>query len=382
MEMIRHIPPGGNWKNIPEYIPSRRLEKIRKSGGRTTYYGRLSWDKPAYTITTYFNRPGNGTYIHPEQNRLISFREAARIQSFPDAYRFFGPKSALLDQIGNAVPPLLAEVIARAIPGETVADIFAGAGGLSFGFKLAGYTPITALEMNVHSARTYEYNHPEARVIRGDATKEDALEEFTESIIEVVGEGKLDALIGGPPCQGFSTAGWRRANDPRNMLWRAYFEAVERLKPRWFLMENVPGLLSTPAVDDNTGEVTGILVIDVIYSEFQRLGYNIVHFILKAEEFGVPQRRRRLFVLGFRKDEDDIARIVATKLPPKPRINKPISVLEAIDNLPPLGVNDGEEVVLLEQLLPNSPYQKWVQGVIKHDELFINSKLAIPEYIA
>ena len=84
MQMVVAVPQGGNWKNIPLHIPSKRLEQIRKSGGRTTLYGRLAWNKPSFTVTTYFNRPGNGTYVHPEQNRVISAREAARLQSFPD----------------------------------------------------------------------------------------------------------------------------------------------------------------------------------------------------------------------------------------------------------------------------------------------------------
>ncbi len=66
-EMIQHIPAGGNWKNIPANIPSQRLVQIRRNGGRTTYYGRLEWEKPAFTITTYFNRLGNSSNLHPEQ---------------------------------------------------------------------------------------------------------------------------------------------------------------------------------------------------------------------------------------------------------------------------------------------------------------------------
>lgn len=89
-EMAKHIPAGGNWQNIPEAIPSQRLVQIRKSGGRTTYYGRLENHKPCYTITTYFNRLGNGCNLHPTQNRIISTREGARFQSFKDSYVFYG----------------------------------------------------------------------------------------------------------------------------------------------------------------------------------------------------------------------------------------------------------------------------------------------------
>ena len=113
LEMVRSIPQGGNWQNIPLSVArkSERVMKIRKNGGRTTYYGRLNPNLPSYTVNTYFNRPGNGTFIHPHQARLISFREAARLQSFPDSYRFFGSNTSIYKQIGNAVPPLLYKAV-------------------------------------------------------------------------------------------------------------------------------------------------------------------------------------------------------------------------------------------------------------------------------
>ena len=145
LKMIKSVPSGGNWKNIPKSIPSERLKRIRRSGGRTTYYGRLRWDKPSYTINTYFNRPGNGCFMHPEdknsnnpQHRLLSFREAARIQSFQDDFKFFGSKTSIFKQIGNAVPPLMAYFIAKKFSVKNAIDLFCGCGGLSKGFELAG----------------------------------------------------------------------------------------------------------------------------------------------------------------------------------------------------------------------------------------------------
>lgn len=90
LEIIKAVPPGGNWKDIPmETIQkSKRLKRITETGGRTTLYGRMDYDKPSYTITTYFNRPGNGTYVHPVHERVLSVREAARFQCFPDDYYF------------------------------------------------------------------------------------------------------------------------------------------------------------------------------------------------------------------------------------------------------------------------------------------------------
>src|ERR1043165_3606815 len=97
LRMVREIPPGGNWKNIPVSVPSKRLEQIRQGfkegkGSRSTYYGRLSPSKPSYTISTYVNRPGNGCFVHydPKQQRVISQREAARLQTFPDDFAFTG----------------------------------------------------------------------------------------------------------------------------------------------------------------------------------------------------------------------------------------------------------------------------------------------------
>ena len=83
-ELASYIKEGGNWQDIPLNVRDTRLDGIRKTGGRTTYYGRLRWDKPSYTISTYYNRVGNGCNLHPSQNRVISTREAARLQSFPD----------------------------------------------------------------------------------------------------------------------------------------------------------------------------------------------------------------------------------------------------------------------------------------------------------
>ena len=85
-------------------------------------------DKPAYTISTYFSRIGNGAFLHPGQRRLISLREGARLQSFPDHVRFFGPRRAQYESIGNAVPPLLGYAVGCTLPRGAVADLFAGAG--------------------------------------------------------------------------------------------------------------------------------------------------------------------------------------------------------------------------------------------------------------
>jgi DNA (cytosine-5)-methyltransferase 1 len=112
-EFIKHIPQGGNYMDIPDSISTTRIMKFKKTGGRTTTYGRLAEDEPAYTINTYFNRPNVGANYHYGEERLITVREALRLQSFPDSFSpVFKNQRELHIQIGNAVPPLLGEALA------------------------------------------------------------------------------------------------------------------------------------------------------------------------------------------------------------------------------------------------------------------------------
>ena len=353
LRMVRSIPSGGNWKNIPLDIPSKRVEGIRLSGGRTTYYGRLRWDFPAYTIATYFNRPGNGCNIHPDdlsakypQHRLISFREAARVQSFPDNFRFLGSKSSMFKQIGNAVPPLLAYSIAKALLGSTVVDLFCGCGGLSKGFELAGYHVLAGLEIEKHAIATWTHNHVGAPVL-GDINNKDIKDRLIAIVRNSLGGRNLDVLAGGPPCQGFSTAGWRETTDPRNKLWLNYLEILNKLNPKYFLIENVPGLLSV--------QKNGLLIIDNMRTEFSKLGYFLNYRALKAEDYGVPQLRRRVFIIGNRSDIKPFEF-------PDVSISTPFTVRDAISNLPRIGVNDGVDELVVTNYQTQSKYQEWLIG--------------------
>jgi DNA (cytosine-5)-methyltransferase 1 len=115
-EFVKHIPQGGNYQDIPDSISTTRIMKFKASGGRTTTYGRLHEDQPAYTINTYFNRPNVGANYHYNENRLITVREAMRLQSFPDSFTpTYKSQRELHIQIGNAVPPLLAEALALSL---------------------------------------------------------------------------------------------------------------------------------------------------------------------------------------------------------------------------------------------------------------------------
>ena len=112
--IVRHVKPGGNYMDIPADVNSSRIRRLQRDGGHTTCYGRLAPDKPSYTINTYFNRPNVGCNIHYKENRLITVREALRLQSFPDDYKIVSSSKQGRNLIvGNAVPPMLAGVIAR-----------------------------------------------------------------------------------------------------------------------------------------------------------------------------------------------------------------------------------------------------------------------------
>ncbi|MFZ1301838.1 MAG: Alw26I/Eco31I/Esp3I family type II restriction adenine-specific DNA-methyltransferase [Candidatus Microsaccharimonas sp.] len=296
LEMITPIPQGGNWKHIPTptIMKSRRLQRITETGGRTTLYGRLNYEKPSYTITTYFNRPGNGTYVHPIHNRVLSVREAARLQAFPDDYYFYGNKTQLLKQIGNAVPALLAYQIGKKIVDKigpaTSLDLFCGAGGLTSGFKAAGIHTALCTDFNVAACTTIKINNPEAEVICGDITDDDVRESITSKATEI----NADIVCGGPPCQGFSMAGYRDKDDPRNQLFREFVAVVEKTRPKVVLFENVEGILTF-----NGGET-----YKAIHELFSELGYKTEGRLLKIDSYGVPQRRKRVIIICTRNDLD------------------------------------------------------------------------------
>ena len=159
--MSKHIKPGGNWKDIPLSInSSKRLNKIRETGGRTTLYGRLHYDKPGYTITTQFIRLPNSSNLHPKNERMITIREAGVIQSFPLDFKFSSNKGVAITQIGNAVPPILARFIAslikKDVKNKTTLDLFSGVGGMSIGFGQEGFKIIVSNELDERLANENE----------------------------------------------------------------------------------------------------------------------------------------------------------------------------------------------------------------------------------
>jgi DNA (cytosine-5)-methyltransferase 1 len=371
LQIAAAVKPGENWKAVPEHIPCKRIETIRQQfkqglGSRSTYYGRLHPDRPAYTINTYFNRPGNGCHLHYDfeggQHRTISQREAARIQSFPDSFVFHGNRAEVFDQIGNAVPPLLAYQIASKFgkPGGFV-DLFCGAGGLALGFKWAGWTSIVGNDIDAAAVATYQSNiHPHAIV--GDIRKPDVFRELTRAVTKFRESNPTKNLVvvGGPPCQGFSTAGKPRSmEDARNNLFYEYKKFLTRVKPTAFVFENVTGLLN----------MEGGRVFALVRNELQSVRHRVVSWVLGAEKYGVPQRRTRVFLLGWPSSVEppDLPSVLTnfggdTSLFESPKRNA-ISVREALDDLPRLVHGEdgsGKDYVSA----PMNDYQRLMRGKI------------------
>lgn len=241
-----------------------------------------------------------------------------------------------------------------------IIDLFSGAGGLTFGFnyKLTDqgfvlrdeYEHIFANEFDVNAVKAFRMNYPNSNMIEGD------IRNITDEMLtEYIGTSDVDIIIGGPPCQSFSTVGQRKYDD-RAKLSNEYLRILEKVKPKMFLFENVKGILSMKEIfyktDDNgnilyeevkchrgENEFTkkepiidsyGELVIEKLKKEFDKMGYTIYVKTLCAADFGVPQIRERVFIIGIRKDlsiewEFPVGR------------SKRITIEEAISDLPFVG---------------------------------------------
>lgn len=164
-------------------------------------------------------------------------------------------------------------------------DLFSGAGGLLRGFMDAGMKPEFSVEVWEPAIQTHNRNYPDVAIWSRD------IRIIENSEIEKY-RGKIDLIVGGPPCQGFSTIGKRLVKDPRNELVFEYIRFVNVIQPKVFLMENVRGLLSA-----NNG-----LIKDAITAEFEAIGYDVTHEVICAADYGVPQMRYRVLFMGIRKD--------------------------------------------------------------------------------
>ena len=232
--------------------------------------------------------------MHPVHERVLTVREAARFQAFKDDYYFFGNKTQHLKQVGKAVPTLLAYQIAREIKKKTGCfksiDLFCGAGGMTEGFKMAGIQSLLSNDIEESACITLKMNNPQIKVLCGDITKEE-----TKNAIEKAAlDGGADIICGEPPCQGFSMAGFRSEDDPRNQLFREFVDIVKRVSPKVIVIENVEGLLS----------YQGGKTYREVHTLFTELGYNTEGRILMASDYAVPQKRKRVIIICTRNDMD------------------------------------------------------------------------------
>lgn len=312
------IPEGGKLPK-PEDLP----EDIRRKNFGNTYT-RLHRQEVSSTIV-----PGNNALpVHPVLNRSLTPREGARIQTFPDSYIFSGDRRSQCIQVGNAVPPLMAAKLADCVrhfiekktyPGimpdnslyakndlgislrkERKAkratlkfgDLFCGAGGFTQGLEQAGLECVLGAEYNDYAVEAYRKNFSHECLQIDLSTEENQI-----LVAEKLKKAKVDLVVGGPPCQGFSMFGNRRfvntknhdlTQDQRNNLVYAFANIVVRSETPWFIMENVPGILSA-----HNGEY-----VNTIEQYFKKHGYRTEHRVINAADYGAPQVRRRFILIG------------------------------------------------------------------------------------
>jgi DNA (cytosine-5)-methyltransferase 1 len=171
-----------------------------------------------------------------------------------------------------------------------IIDLFSGVGGLSQGFEWTGFQPVVAIDFWEDAIKTYNHNRAEKVGVSMDITQ------FNNVVLpEIMNKHTIDGIIGGPPCQGFSTARLSNAtdkvhkiNESRNHLYLEFFRAVDLVRPKFFLIENVRGLVSANK---------GAFVNDIV-ERFGDIGYNVTYQILNASDYGVPQNRQRVFFVG------------------------------------------------------------------------------------
>ncbi len=220
--------------------------------------------------------------------------------------------------------------VSKNIKLPTVLDIFCGAGGMTLGFQKAGCEILGGIDKNPHAIRTHHKNFPDCKV-KCDAGP---IESITDLSQLGFAPGEIDILIGGPPCQVFSVVGIGKMKslgknietDTRNFLYKEFIRFLEYYKPIFFVIENVNHLLNHWIFPTLISDLENGL--DIKNTDYP--GYDISYKILTASDYGVPQVRKRLFIVGRRKDKN-----LAFDFP-EPNTVIPISVGEAIGDLPEL----------------------------------------------
>lgn len=215
-----------------------------------------------------------------------------------------------------------------------IIDLFCGCGGLSKGFEDAGFEIKIALDIWKDAINTYNHNKRKEIAICDD------IHNWNNDFLDrIIADNDVVGIVGGPPCQGYSTVGTRDVNDPRNHLYKEYCRVVEKVEPDFFVIENVKGLTT----------LSGGAFRDDIISRFSALGYIVKYQVLNAADYGVPQNRYRVFFVGMKKDGFKF---------PEP-MNEKVTILDAIGDLPEL---TGNEVVTEYAMDPVSEFAKKMRG--------------------
>lgn len=201
-----------------------------------------------------------------------------------------------------------------------ILDLFCGAGGLSYGFEKAGFNILLGIDNDSKALETFLYNHKNTKTLCCDISSIT----YTNDIEPLLDGKHIDVIIGGPPCQGMSLSGPRKFDDPRNELYLSYIKLVSEIKPKAFIIENVPGLVSL---------FKGQIKDNILY-RLENLGYHVEYKILCAADYGVPQNRKRVFFIGSKKENFQF---------PLPTSNI-VTTEMALSDLPPLENNLGEEI--------------------------------------
>jgi DNA-cytosine methyltransferase len=311
LERIEATPPDGGDRrslSIEEQLACHSAIDASSTPGFTDVYGRLRWDQPSVTITAKSSTPSCGRFLHPEQHRNITVREAAILQGFPQDFEFLGPFVNQYRQIGEAVPPLFSRWLAAGVldhlrppafqakssegrteqeDGELVAvEAFCGSGGMSLGLAEAGLPVAFAFDLDEDAVATFKANiHHEAAVldVRGAATPER---------VEDAVEARPWILAGGPPCQGFSQQRRGEDEDSRNELVMELAMLAGNVEPmpEAVILENVT-YLDSPR---------GRQVLAGYIAKMEELGYRTFRHDLNSADYGVPQLRNRIFVVSLR----------------------------------------------------------------------------------
>ncbi len=232
-----------------------------------------------------------------------------------------------------------------------IIDLFCGCGGLSLGFEQAGYNILLGIDVWEDALKTFRHNHKGSNTLCADLSTLSP-----EEVNQKINGEKVDVIIGGPPCQGFSIAGKRIVDDERNKLYQSFVRMVEYFKPTAFVMENVPNILSI-------GEGA---IKESIIKDFEALGYTINVQVMLASDYGVPQNRRRAVFVGL---------LNGKKFEfPTPSVEQKITSSEALSDLPEGSLEDGANYICE----PLSDFQKEMRrnskGVYDHKATTHNDK--------